>query len=95
MALIKCGECGRDISNRALACPSCGNPVQQPVRDSSMKVEIEKTSKHWKKRSLWGILLLFITFITMFRSLGWGFFFLFLTFCWAMYVGIGRWWTNG
>lgn len=27
MALIKCSECGRDISQKASACPGCGAPV--------------------------------------------------------------------
>jgi zinc-ribbon domain len=27
MALIKCEDCGRDISDRAPACPNCGAPV--------------------------------------------------------------------
>ena len=27
MALIKCGECGREISDKAQACPQCGAPV--------------------------------------------------------------------
>jgi hypothetical protein len=27
MALIKCLECGREISSAALACPGCGRPV--------------------------------------------------------------------
>jgi hypothetical protein len=27
MALIKCSECGRDISDKAEACPGCGAPV--------------------------------------------------------------------
>ena len=27
MALIKCVECGREISSRAAACPSCGCPI--------------------------------------------------------------------
>lgn len=28
MAMIKCDECGKDISDRAAACPNCGGPVQ-------------------------------------------------------------------
>lgn len=28
MALIRCPECGRDISSQAPACPSCGYPLQ-------------------------------------------------------------------
>jgi hypothetical protein len=27
MALIRCHECGREVSDRAAACPSCGCPV--------------------------------------------------------------------
>jgi len=27
MAMIKCKECGNDVSNRAEKCPHCGNPV--------------------------------------------------------------------
>jgi len=27
MALISCGECGREISDKAAACPGCGAPV--------------------------------------------------------------------
>lgn len=29
MALIKCRECGKDISNQAMACPQCGYPLRQ------------------------------------------------------------------
>lgn len=27
MALIKCPECGKDVSDRAAACPNCGFPI--------------------------------------------------------------------
>jgi hypothetical protein len=27
MALVKCEDCGRDVSDRAPACPNCGAPV--------------------------------------------------------------------
>lgn len=29
MALIKCGECGNEVSDKATACPKCGAPVAQ------------------------------------------------------------------
>lgn len=29
MALIKCDECGKDVSNKAIACPYCGNPIAE------------------------------------------------------------------
>jgi hypothetical protein len=28
MVLVKCPECGRDISSNAEACPNCGNPMK-------------------------------------------------------------------
>lgn len=28
MALIKCTECGREISDKAQSCPGCGSPVE-------------------------------------------------------------------
>jgi DNA-directed RNA polymerase subunit RPC12/RpoP len=34
MALINCPECGKQISDKALACPNCGNPMnQQPQQN--------------------------------------------------------------
>jgi hypothetical protein len=33
MALIKCSECGKEISDKAVACPNCGCPVT-PVSDN-------------------------------------------------------------
>jgi len=27
MALIKCPECGRDVSDSAVSCPHCGHPI--------------------------------------------------------------------
>lgn len=31
MALIKCSECGREISDKAISCPGCGCPVEQQL----------------------------------------------------------------
>ena len=28
MALVKCPECGTDVSSEAAACPKCGHPLQ-------------------------------------------------------------------
>lgn len=27
MALIKCSECGKEVSDKAESCPNCGNPI--------------------------------------------------------------------
>lgn len=31
MALIACSECGREVSDKAAACPQCGAPIAAPV----------------------------------------------------------------
>lgn len=33
MALIKCTECGHDVSDRAAACPNCGCPMEEIQKD--------------------------------------------------------------
>ena len=35
MALVKCFECGREISDQAEACPGCGAPVPFSVKQKS------------------------------------------------------------
>ena len=35
MALIRCPECGREISSQAPACPSCGYPLQADGKPAS------------------------------------------------------------
>ncbi|MGH8428216.1 MAG: zinc-ribbon domain-containing protein [Gammaproteobacteria bacterium] len=50
MALIKCSECGREISDRATSCPGCGNPI-----GLDHATTIEQTSKRWKGWHSWGL----------------------------------------
>ncbi len=32
MALIKCNECGKEVSSNARNCPHCGNPINTAVK---------------------------------------------------------------
>lgn len=37
--LIKCSECGKDVSDKAATCPNCGNPIGQVANtDSQAKI---------------------------------------------------------
>lgn len=48
MALIKCPECGKEISDKATSCPGCGCPVEvqeAPVIDSSICEKSEEGQK--------------------------------------------------
>lgn len=37
MALIKCRECGKEISDKAEICVNCGNPIQKAIREEKNK----------------------------------------------------------
>ena len=40
MALIKCPECGKEISDKATVCPNCGYPITtEPTIDSDADEE--------------------------------------------------------
>lgn len=39
MALIRCTECGREVSDKAMACPGCGCLVTKSVREASVVVD--------------------------------------------------------
>lgn len=45
MAMIKCPECGKDISDNACSCPSCGNPMKDYVVTNSEIEEIMKKER--------------------------------------------------
>ena len=36
MALIKCNECGREVSDKAQSCPSCGAPIENNMTQSQL-----------------------------------------------------------
>ena len=43
MALIKCTECGKDVSDKAAACPNCGNPIKKyATENTTLKREYVK-----------------------------------------------------
>ncbi len=57
MALIKCPECGKEISDKAASCPSCGCPVT-PVEDVAQQ-ESPQTPAKTKRGG--GLVALFVT----------------------------------
>jgi len=34
MSLVKCSECGKEVSEQAKTCPNCGNPIKPNITDS-------------------------------------------------------------
>lgn len=56
MALIKCPECGKEISDKAEVCPSCGYPVDED--------EGEEEKRDLSYEILCLVISIFATFLT-------------------------------
>jgi len=55
MALIRCEECGRKVSDRAVACPGCGAPVSAAAGLDGLSSSVSAASppkEVWKRRRL-------------------------------------------
>lgn len=102
MALIKCEECGKDISDKAYSCPNCGNPLA-PVTENEGVVTIQLQKKKWKKQKLIAIILVILGWFFLMKGLmgggaewgGFGAFLFFIGFIWAIIAKIGSWWSTG
>lgn len=52
MALIKCTECGKVMSDKAPACPNCGCPIDTVLAESQrIKAEIDKENQENEKKN--------------------------------------------
>lgn len=45
MALIDCPECGRQVSDKASACPGCGHPIKAPPKDQGEREIVNPFTK--------------------------------------------------
>lgn len=45
MALIKCPECNKEISDKATACPNCGYPIAKVSASGIVKIRMPRTEQ--------------------------------------------------
>lgn len=61
MALIKCPECGKQVSDTASNCPHCGAPISNDaianLGAGAQLTTIQGTSKKLKKEIIWSAIL--------------------------------------
>lgn len=62
MALIRCIECGKEISDKATACPNCGCPVQSPIPQNQMQPNQLPVKQKKKTGCLIPCLFIFLLF---------------------------------
>jgi len=75
MSLIKCSECGKEISDKAEICINCGNPIQKEIEyqkmknkknyDELTKEEKKKVNRERFKNQPFDIVLIFILFFVV------------------------------
>jgi len=90
MALIKCAECGRDVSDQAPACPQRGHTV-----NALAVTTIQLTHKKWKTYKLVGAALMLLGLFTLGSGNGGLGVPLFIIGIIALTIGrIGAWWHH-
>lgn len=85
--MIKCPECGKDISDNATACPHCGCPMEdirkeltdagtpapaEAPEDVSDKEQVKAVLKKVRHGIQWAITILFFLFAIIFVQEGYG-----------------------
>jgi hypothetical protein len=73
MALIKCSDCHKEISDLAPACPNCGRPnpnqvVTSQVPNRNQVVTMQATGKLYKAMQAIGVLLSIIGVVSCIAS---------------------------
>ncbi len=98
MSLINCDECAKEFSDRATACPNCGNPTLLENRgyfDEGRAVTIQKTFKIWKLVKLLSWITIIIGFFSLPNGEGGGVVLIVLGIIGLIIGKLGAWWTTG
>lgn len=66
MALIKCIECGKEISDNAETCPNCGFKLDLDAKAKGYQMMKEKNKKEEKHKNDFGLLALFLAVLVPF-----------------------------
>ena len=71
MALIQCGECDNQVSDKAACCPKCGAPISTAHEIQAIGTPtstIQETSKRLKTHSLIATIMIIVGFIWLIGS---------------------------
>ncbi len=70
MALIKCNECGKEISDKASACPNCGCPIELEIKEESNIKDSQTNEKEAKNALTIAIFILIFILMIALGSVG-------------------------
>lgn len=90
MALIECPECGKQVSDKAPACPNCGVPMAITPTPVVQQVQVVRVAKAPKSRVLTAVLALFLGGLGAHKfyleEYAWGV--IYLALCWTFIPAI-------
>jgi uncharacterized membrane protein YvbJ len=71
MALIKCPECGKEISDKATQCMYCGAPMDalRDMNEQTKVQSIEQIHKSLRLQTIFGMILFLIGMVTLIREI--------------------------
>lgn len=95
MALIKCAECGKEVSDQATTCPQCGNPITHTAVSTNSVVTIQQTNRRWKAVKLVSWLGIVAGLLLIQSAQGFGITLLTFGIIGLIVARFGAWWTNG
>lgn len=68
MSMIRCSECGKEISDKAKVCVHCGNPLKNEGQDNNVNEKKIKTKKNNKKNNILFIILILLFHLILFAG---------------------------
>jgi len=93
MALIKCNECNKEVSDKATSCPQCGVPIGTKSVDTTVKT-IQETSKPLKLQLILSVLTIIIGIFIAFDDKEAGMSTIVIAFAWHSITKCRIWWNH-
>ena len=97
MALVSCAECGNQVSDRASACPRCGNPIFSATEIAATGTPItttQTTSKRFKAHQLIAALVICVGVVVTMSGEGFGSVLLLIGLVWLLSARFRAWWHH-
>ena len=94
MALINCDECGFELSDKASACPKCGNPISSN-ENNRQTLTVQETSKDLKLKLVIGMVVVFLgMIIAQYVNKTLGFIIALCGLIYMFVVKVSIWWNH-
>ena len=70
MAMIKCPECGKEISDKAASCPGCGVPINMSPSNNHQSDDTSPKKKDSTIKIIFGVLAIILAILSFSVNIG-------------------------